>query len=414
MTKMQNSKLSFILTGLALWFAIATPAAGQSQNGAHQPSLDDASPQGSMAIYQDYTRYPPDSRPLNASNWDLLHPWLTETASLPMVPIQVASQMASLRASGLPEDEVWRSVAMPPLPRYQFAMNKDILAGTQDELQAILTITPASGSDAPLRIHIIKAELIGDDAFGAPHLGAVPFSCKSEEPICVFQWKAPAPQTKYWGVLDLVVTVTVEGASDNFVIHQPFYSSPIVAGTFTGDFQERIADGSLLIEAGVKVQKHMACFVSANLYSADKEIPTHHAERRMIVDPSMKTIGFTFFGKIFRDNGHEGVFRLQDLKAQCENLSYPPEWFLDSLAYQAELAEFQNNPPATREPTRIYFAYNPLTYTTQRYAGNTFSSREWQSPERARKLNAFKNADAELNDPAKEIRKRALQQSPQH
>ena len=25
----------------------------------------------------------------------------------------------------------------------------------------------------------------------------------------------------------------------------------------------------------------------------------------------------------------KGEFRLQDLKAQCENLHYPPEWFMD-------------------------------------------------------------------------------------
>lgn len=401
----------FVLGIIVLCLVVGQSVTGQAQNNASRPSLNDASPQGSLAIYKDFTKYPPDSRPLNTSNWDLLHPWLPESLPLPMIPRQIARQMGELRASGLPEDEVWRSVAMPPLPRYQFDMNKTILAGTQDVLRASLTVTPPPGAEAPVRIHITQAELIGDEAFGPPHLGTVPFTCKNDQPVCAFEWKAPAAQTKYWGTLELVVTVSVEGSTDDFVIHQPFYSSPMVAGKFTGAFQERINNGSLVIQAGVQVQKRMACFVSANLYSVGKEVPTHHAERRMIVDPSMKTIDLTFFGKIFRDFGHEGVFRLQDLKAQCENLAYPPEWFMDSAAHQAELQAFQANPPTTREPGRIYFAYNNFTYTTRSYTGIVFSDQEWQSPEQIRKLEALRKAAAELDNPVKEERKRELQQN---
>ena len=106
----------------------------------------------------------------------------------------------------------------------------------------------------------------------------------------------------------------------------------------------------------------------------------------------MKTVSFTFFGKIFRDYGHQGTFRLQDLKGQCENLAYPPEWFMDSQTYAAELLEFSNNPPATREPGRIYFAYDQLTYTTRRYPNSAFSDREWTSQERQTKLDLLRKA----------------------
>ena len=176
------------------------------------------------------------------------------------------------------------------------------------------------------------------------------------------------------------MTLTLEGSADEFVVRQGFYSSPIVAGRFTGDFHERLQNGSLLVDAGISVQKRMLCSVSANLYSVDKEAPTHHATRRLIVDPSMKTVTFTFFGKIFRDYGHEGTFRLQDLKAQCDNLAFPPEWLMDTRAHQAELQEFQDHPPATREPVYIYFNYNDFTYTTRAYANGVFSDAEWQSP----------------------------------
>jgi hypothetical protein len=412
MFRLALAVVSLCLVAGSVMAQIKTANDPTAQKEPHRPaSLNDASGKGALAIYQDFSKYPPDSRPLATSNWDLLHPWLTDTAPLPMVPRQVTLQMDALRASGMSEEEVLRTVTIPStLPKYQFEMNKTVLAGANDQLQSRLTVIPNQASPS-FRLHIADAQLIGDQDFGSPRLGRVPFSCESPT-ACTFQWKAPSAQKQYWGVLELVVTATVEGMKDDFVIRQPFYSSPMVAGRFTGHFQERIDNGSLVIDAGVEVQKRMACFVSANLYSVDKALPTHHAERRMIVDPSMKTISFTFFGKIFRDFGHEGTFRLQDLKAQCENLAYPPEWFLDSVAHQAELQSFQSKASTVKEPSRIYFEYNNYTHTTRRYTSAAFSDREWQSPESARKLEMLKKAATELDDPSMDQRKRQLQTQP--
>lgn len=412
-TKARNkNKWGIALAGLVLGSGMAKVARGQVQGALNQGPFNEAPANDTVSNYQDFAKYPPESRPLRASSWDLLHPWSTDTAQLPMLPSQTMRQMESLRALGLSEDEVWSRVALPPsIPRYKFDMNKTIFAGTQDQLQARLTVAPPLGSDTPVRIHVSQAEIIGDDDFGSPHLGSVPFSCETTNPVCTFEWQAPAADQQYWGALELEITLAVEGMDDEFVIGQSFYSSPIVAGQFTGEFQEGLNGGSLVIDAGVNVEKRMACFVSANLFSVDNGTPAQHVERRMIVDPSMKAISFTFFGKIFRDFGDEGTFRLQDLKAQCENLAYPPEWFIDSLAHEAELEEFEKHPPATREPTRIYFEYNTFTYKTRSYPNNVFSDREWQSPDRSRKLQKLREAGTELNDPTLETRKRQMSQS---
>jgi hypothetical protein len=269
------------------------------------------------------------------------------------------------------------------------------------------------GAQAPPAFRVVSAEMIGDADFGSPHLGSVPFSCDTPGPGCTFAWRVPSADRQFWGVLELQAVVNIEGMPDDFLVRQSFFSSPMLAGKFTGTFRERIENGSLVIDAGVNVQKRMACFLSANLFSIDKEIPTHHAELRLIVDPSMKTVSFPFFGKIFRDNGHEGTFRLQDLKGQCQNLAYPAEWFIDSLAHQAELEDFATNPPAVKEPTQIYFQHNDFSYTTRRYSNNMFSDREWVSPERTRKLEALRRAAEHLNSPDLEQRKRQAEQQPQ-
>lgn len=399
MTSMRKNTLRFTLAALALVCGTAT---AQNTRTVKHASLDDISPAGRLAVLQEYLQYPPESTPIDATYWDLLHPWLVNTEVHTMIPQQAQVQLLSLEKSGLSQEEaVLQAQAMlpPSLPKYQFEMNKTILAGTQDQLQAHLIISAAQSSDPAPGFNVIKAEIIGSSVFGSQDLGAAPFSCAAGSG-CTFVWQAPSTDKKYWGALHLQVTVAVDGYQDPFVLHESFYSSPMVAGQFTGDFQERIVNGSLVIDAGVNVQAHMACFLSANLYSAESGTPLQHAERRMLVDPSMKTISFTFFGKIFRDYGDQGAFRVQDLQAQCKNLPYPAEWFIDPNAHRAEWEAFQKNPPATREPERIYFADNTYSYTTRSYALGAFSNAEWQSPEKTATLNAFKKATAALSNPA--------------
>jgi hypothetical protein len=397
-------------SGVCAAWSETTLAQDSNQSGV-QPG--EASARNALAAFQTFTQYPPESQPLTSSNWDLLHPWTVDSTWLPMLPRRLASQLESLQSSGLTEEEKLSRVALPAsTARYRFQLDRVIVAGTRDELRASLAVIPDWGA-APLQIHIAKSELIGDDDFGSLHLGAVPFSCHSDTAECTFRWKAPAPQKQYWGILTLQVTLTVAGMPDEFLIRQSFYSSPQVAGRFTGRFTERLENGSLVIDAGVDVQQRMLCFMSANLYSKDKNEPTHHAQRRLIVDPTMKTLAFSFFGKIFRDSAHAGAFRLQDLSGQCENLPYPPEWSLDSTAHKEELQAFARNSPATREPSRVYFEYNNYSYTTHSYPSSAFSDRAWVSPASARKMQMYQRAVSELDNPAMEALKQQLRQVPE-
>jgi len=319
MSKGRKHGSTLLLAGLVLcWELPGATAQAQDQ------SITDASPLSSMVAYREFIKYPPESRPLVGANWDLLNPWSVDASTRPMIPTRVTAQVESMRRAGVSDDQAWRSVALPAtLPKYRFELNKTILAGMHQDLTATLTFM-SDQAGAPPEVNITRAELIGDADFGSPALGAVPYSCQAGNTTCTFHWRAPAARKEYWGVITLVVTASVAGSTDEFVMRQSFYSSPMTAGKFTGQFQEKLENGSLVIDAGVNVTNRMACFVSANLYSIDKGVPSQHVERRLIVDPSMHSIAFTFFGKVFRDYGHEGSFRLQDLKAQCENLHYPP------------------------------------------------------------------------------------------
>jgi len=78
---------------------------------------------------------------------------------------------------------------------------------------------------------------------------------------------------------------------------------------------------------------------------------------------------------------------------------------MDTRAHQAQLQEFQDHPPATREPIYIYFKYNDFTYTTRAYANSVFSDAEWQSPERTQRIEYLKKAAVKLAEPGLEVLK---------
>jgi hypothetical protein len=400
MTRIQKNILDLAVAVAALLCGMMIPANGQAQaqRQVKQPSLGDGTIQGRLAALQEYYQYPPGSKAIDSSYWDYLHPWNVETQPRAVISQNTLSQIAALQNAGVGSNATAKQL-QPQLQTspflYKFDMNKTILAGTGDQLQARLTITPARSSDPNPTIHISSAELIGSPEFGSPNLGTAPFSCETTGSSCTFTWQAPSAEKKYWGALTLRVTLMVDGIKDSFVVGQGFYSSPIVAGKFTGTFRERLENGSLVVDAGVEVQKHMACFVRANLFATGNGSPLQHVERRMLVDPSMKTISLTFFGKIFRDYGDQGAFRVQDLQAACENLPYPAEWFIDQAAHEADWRDFQKNPPATREPRRIYFEYDTHSYTTRSYALSAFSNDEWQSPEKTQVLEAHRRLAAQ-------------------
>jgi hypothetical protein len=361
MTILQNNlrfPLAFV-AGLILVGAIG--ASAQTQRAVAHPDWGGPTATLRLGALQKYLQYPEGDIAVDDTYGDLLSPWSDPNPdSRSMMPLPIPTNLPS------------------SLPSYQFAMNRTILAGTVDTLTATLTVTQ-SQTGAESNLHIVSAQLVGTPEFGGQNLGSVPYSCAGL--VCTFTWRNPSNNTQYWGSLAIQATVTVDGYPGTWIAQQDFYSSPMTAGIFTGAFKDSIVNGSLEIDAGVQVYQHMACMVTANLYSADNGWPVQHLENQMIVDPSMTSIPFTFFGKIFADYGDAGTFTLRDLQAQCLALSYPPEWYVDPETYAANLAALEgpSAPPPT--PPDVYFGYNNFSFNTQSYPNRVFSSAVWQTPQ---------------------------------
>ena len=172
MTNMRSNKSGRAWAGLpALCLGLARVASGQAAVHNSDP-LEDASLAGTLAAYQAATQYGPESRPLHVENWDLTHPFLTESPALPLISSATLRELESQRDAGLSEQQILSRVKTPSaLSSYQFVMNKTILTGTRDELNARLTVTSAPSSNVVPRIHVIKVPSYWDAYFGSPNLG---------------------------------------------------------------------------------------------------------------------------------------------------------------------------------------------------------------------------------------------------
>jgi hypothetical protein len=113
MTNMRsNGSRRACWAGLAIYLCLARVVSGQAL--LHSPNpLEDASLTGTLAAYQAATQYGPESRPLHAENWDLTHPFLTESPALPMISSAALRELESLRDSGLSEQEILSKVKAP-------------------------------------------------------------------------------------------------------------------------------------------------------------------------------------------------------------------------------------------------------------------------------------------------------------
>jgi hypothetical protein len=348
-----------------------------------------------LEAYRLFARYPPDSRPLDRDMKDLTEPWKIGNLPLPILPDPRMRTEAALKAmleemvaSGKSREEVIEELERrgKDAPRFVFELNKHTITA-DDSLVAKLAVTDADG--VPVTAQILGAELVGDPVFGSKGLGSVDYT-ETGAGAYRFTWRAPSADRKYWGSLTLKVRALVPGVDGETDLVQSFYSSPIVPARFTGQFSERLENGSLYIDAVVEVLRECKFSLHANLYSLEDDEPTHWASADPILQPGRQLVSFPFYGKIFRDGGYQGRFELRDLRGTCENMPFPASWLGDPSKIQAI-----EKAPAKDEPVLLYIPYTDATYKTRAYRLEEFSDAEWQAAEKTQRLQRLRELAGE-------------------
>ncbi|MCS6972669.1 MAG: hypothetical protein NZL89_06550, partial [Leptospiraceae bacterium] len=345
----------------------------------------DPSPRAVLEAYRAYAQYPDFSRPLDRTMVDLLDPWKIEDVPLPLVDdpamrteAKLRERIAELKAAGKSESQIEEELKKhyEGLPRYQFAANRHTLT-LGDTLVVTLKVTAADGGKVDYTI--TDAVIWGDPQMARSVVGRPEYNDSGFEPdakagdgITTFSWKLPGEDRRYWGNLRLVVTLSVRGVKNPVEIQHNFYGAPIVPAQFTGQFQERLENGSLVIEVFLDVKRDCKFIIQGNLYTQRGE-PTHWVTANTVLEPGLRSVPLVFFGKIFHDLGAEGRFVLRDLRGTCENLPFPARW----LNEPSKMEQIVNAKPL-EEPLLFYIPYTNMSYTTQKeYRFKDFSRAEW-------------------------------------
>ncbi len=120
--------------------------------------------------------------------------------------------------------------------------------------------------------------------------------------------------------------------------------------------------------------------IEANLFAEDEPVGFARAEEKL--SSGLQTIELLYFGKVIRDAGLSGPYRLTGLRGslntdviQAENLAASP----------AEVERFLNQISDDR-PKRMVIPYFTEAYTTQAYSLADFSNREYDSDEKRERL----------------------------
>ncbi len=303
-----------------------------------------------------YAMYPPNSRPLRESMKDLTDPFSLQTSPLPV----------NLNKADNPEDQ--KDI------QYQFLGPKYFIAG--DETFVVYLKVFRNNPQQVISPQILKAEVLSDYQSNKEKLNPPEYNDsgrdydqKAGDGITTFSWKPGAKNRKYWGQLTLKVQFKAEGHTVDGTLD--FFSTPNIPATFTGNFQEEIVDGSLLILAEINVKNSGQYVIEANLYHKNTGKPLHWVYFNGPLSAGVKNVPLTFFGKIFHDAGLDGRYVLKDLRGYRNNLPF-------AIEDMAKIAEGKLTVEDKNEPHKEFVVSYAESFVTQEYKLSQFSDKAYQ------------------------------------
>lgn len=322
-------------------------------NDVEGASLDTA-----IEMYKDWAQYPPDSRPLNEGQWDIMEPHIIPSAPRRLVTKQSdnqlhvsdyectlqaqlhtvtegATQLITLLCSTLPgeDKQVPPQIVEPDIKSVQLVLN-----------------TPQGVTIVNRSLSFNDRGRDGDEA-ASDRLYTLAFT----------------PQEADWGEFDVSVQfyIAEENVRQKYELHTSFVASPKAPATFTGKIVDRIENGSLMVDVELHVKKPGRYRLFGNLKSAERYIA--YSKQDVQLGAGIQKVTLHFFGKIFHDMGvADGSFTVVGIRGHRLNL--------------AEVLSAQTEPEVEAIPNF------ESEFETQFYELTKFSQAEWDSPEKQQRL----------------------------
>ena len=333
-----------------------------------------------LAHYQLYFRYPHNSRPLNSDMRDLLDPFRIVE---PPKPIYTSSRPGE---SDRPVLFVSTDVPM------------NVIVGDRSFVAHVTVKEPGSNRSVPFKV--VSARILGDGSAGRVRIDDARYSDdgrdfdrEANDHTVAFHWKATSPSRLTWG--ELALSLELKAEEQQFKLEVPFRATPVPAGKFTGRFEEKIENGSLVIEAEVDIDTAGYFQFAANLMHAATQRPSHLAIHQANLAAGRHMVPMLFFGKIFRDKDLDGKFTLTYLRGFRHNVPDRGTATGDAKA--------RNRRPvrSKQEPLEQWMAPYMDSYTTKSYALDAFSDKEYEGEDKDQAITAAGDTSSGPGTPKK-------------
>lgn len=329
------------------------PASAAGPNGG---AVADASYTTALQMFREFSKYPPNSRPVDESHQDVAQPYIVATGTQELV--RPADALGRTTGSGVlcvlqPEQHTvvegaWQRVTLVCRRGAEGPEN------TAPPLSLVIGGVTLRGQVEGSNEQVVSGSDFGDlGSKGDERAGDGVYTL-------AFQPKL-GPGAVH---LSAMVAIADREAGDPLDA-QPLVASFSVAAAaparFTGKVSERLADGSLYVDVEIDVAKAGRYRIFANL-EGDGGLLAYAKEDRDL-PTGRQTVPLLFFGKILRDAGVQGPLVVTNLRG---------------LRF-----DFERDPGGmTHQPLQ------PIAraYETARYQPSDFSPDEWESEYKRERL----------------------------
>lgn len=230
-------------------------------------------------------RHPPSSRPLGMDSFDLLNP---DARYEKRQPLDADNS-----------DAVW-----------EVLFTADRYAVRGDETAEVKLSIWRDGEAVEVRNLELTAERVGVNV--SPSL--VQLSGREEDHVVSAKFTPQEHWPEYLGPVNVSATFNADGL-DTKTGKLSFYftAASRIPGHFTGDFDDRLENGNLVVDVGIDIRTPGTYRVEANLYDRYGS-PIAWARFQEELDPGTQEVALSYHGLIFHDVGASPPFFLRQLR----------------------------------------------------------------------------------------------------
>ena len=312
-----------------------------------------------LKLHKEWSKFPPNSRPIDDGAVDLIHPNFIEE---PLNNAVFRDESGNIHQANF---------------KCRFQPKKHLLTHRDKTLSLIFYCLDSLGEIYDVDVTAITGTGKNPNESWTIDQKNISFErgmVENYELSEVSGWKIEYKKTSgQWGDIRLTINYLDESEERNFSLSKSFLITDRSVGEFTNIFKEKIKNGSLIIEAEVEIYEAGWYQFDANLKNDEGYIAASSYEKKL--KKGKHTVPFLFFGRLFHIKSADGPYLMTGTRGARisspvdDALTLPPDQFrhaVDNAVY--------DNPPVEPIPSA-------KVYQTEYYDFERFSSREYQSIE---------------------------------